>query len=91
MGQGATGLEYHSDLHQLESHPNYKETIPTKGDSLLSYTLRYISNLVSPPQAKGETYDIECVVIKRAILGTHYKIQRNWEKHVMALAKEATR
>lgn len=90
MGQGAIGLEYHNDLHQLESNPNYVEEMPRKGDSLLSYTLRYISNLISPPQAVGETYDIECIVIKKGVLGTHYKIQRNWKKFVLDNAEDET-
>lgn len=78
MGKGATGLEYNSELNQLESHKNYIECKPIKGESLLAYTLRYISNLVSPPQEKEESYNIECVTIKKAILGAHYKIERNW-------------
>lgn len=52
----------------LKSHPNYKDCKPIKGESQISFTLRAIAHLVSPPQEPHESTTIECVDLRDAIL-----------------------
>jgi hypothetical protein len=73
----------------LKKHPNYKEELPREGDTLLSYTLRYLGNLISPPQYPNESYNIECTTIKQGISESYLIISLHWRDYCkQQLAKE---
>lgn len=55
-------------IDALKNHPNYKDTYPYIDEDIISFTLRTASHLVSPKQEKGESYEVECVDIRDAIL-----------------------
>ena len=63
-------------IDTLKKHPNYKDLTPIKGETLVAFTLRYAANLVSPPQYKGESYDVECTTIKAGILSLKEEIEK---------------
>lgn len=67
-------------IKMMKSHPHYNDLEPAKHESLINYTLRYIANLISPPQFEGEDYDVECVDIKLAVNSMGAEIQKKWDK-----------
>lgn len=64
MGYNRFGLEPYK---ALKKHPNYEPEKPIEGDTIITFTLRYVANLISPEQGDEESYDIECTEIKQAL------------------------
>lgn len=69
-------------LLTLKSHPNFKELTPLKGEELLPFTLRYIAHLVSPPMYDGESNEMECIDISKAILSSESEILSIWVQSI---------
>lgn len=63
---------------RMSDHPNYREQTPNEHESLIEFTLRYASHLVSPPMDKGESYECECIDVANEIMGLHQKVYNAW-------------
>lgn len=64
----AKDLQRLEKIDALKNHPNYKDTYPYPHEDIISFTLRTCAHLVSPPQEPKESYEVECVDIRDAIL-----------------------
>ena len=65
-----------SIVEEMESHPNWIRITPNKGESPIQFALRYAAMLISPPQEDGESYDLECVDIKAALLSISDQVEQ---------------
>jgi len=63
MGSGIKNKPY----LDLKAHPNYKPEEARYSDTIITFTLRFVGNLISPEQEENESVDIECVNIKMAL------------------------
>lgn len=70
----------HSRLYGLMKHVAYKDLVPYKDETLLRFTLRFVANLISPPQQEQESMEIECKELSSAItdMALHDKIFCIW-------------
>lgn len=64
----------------LSQHPKYKEGDPYMFESSIDYALRSAAHLVSPPQLKGESNEIECVAVAKQIVELGPNLQKRWNK-----------
>lgn len=69
------------EVKDLTSHSNYKHSEPVEGESVIAYTLRCASHLVSPPMEDGEDNEFECVDVARQILALEKKINEQWNEY----------
>ena len=72
-----TGLRIVQDIR---THPNYEETEPVEGESIVAFTLRCAAHLISPPMESDEDNEFECVDIAAQILTLEKSITKRWEK-----------
>lgn len=54
---------------QMKAHPNFKELYRDLEETTVSYVLRRVAMLVSPPKVEGESHERECEALAEAILG----------------------
>lgn len=54
---------------QMKAHPNFKDLYRDQGETAVSYVLRRVAMLVSPPKVEGESHERECEALAAAILG----------------------
>ena len=66
-------------VEDLRTHPNYKETEPQEGESIIAFTLRCAAHLVSPPMLDDEDNEFECTEISEQILALEKAITKRWE------------
>lgn len=78
--QNKKQIIYNDKLAMLKAHPNYKILDPIEGETIISYVLRNSANLISPPQYAGESYDVECLDIKEALLNYEQELVLHWNK-----------
>ena len=67
-------------VQDLRTHPNYKETKPQEGESIVAFTLRCAAHLISPPMENDEDNEFECIDIAAQILALEKSVIKRWEK-----------
>lgn len=65
-------------IDALKAHPNFKQPLPLEGESKTQFILRYVAHMVSPPQEEGESCEIECVDLARAIKYLDNEVEAIW-------------
>jgi len=68
-------------LETMKKHPNYKKPIPFKNESKTRFILRAVGELISPEQEEDESYDLECISIRKAILYLETELEEIWLNH----------
>lgn len=73
--------KYDEFLNSLKQHPNYKSPIPREGETKTRFILRAVGELISPDQEEEESYDLECVDIRKALIFMEKELDEIWDKY----------
>lgn len=68
--------------NSLTNHQTYAASIPRSGETKTQFTLRYVANLVSPPQVHGKPKDVNQKAISAAIQNAESDIEQAWKDHI---------
>ena len=73
--------KYDEFLNSMKQHPNYKSPVPIEGESKTRFILRAVGELISPDQEEDESYDLECVDIRKALKFMEKELDEIWDKY----------
>lgn len=73
-------LQLAKQVKQMREHPNYKLPTPLEHESQIEFALRCASNIVTPPQFEGESYEVECTTIRDGIISLVDEVTKKWEE-----------